>query len=106
MTLINPIIIINAVKVTTLEINHQQAPYELVNSVLQANQTSETLTPFQEKAAKDESGFKIVNNVLTCYGKLVVPEVGTLHTKLVNKIYSYLILAYLGKRKILVLVSK
>ena len=34
MTLINPIIIINAVKVTTLEINYQQALYKLVNSVL------------------------------------------------------------------------
>ena len=46
MTLINPAIIINAVKVTTLEINHQQALYKLVNSILQANQTLETLTPF------------------------------------------------------------
>ena len=34
MTLINPIIIINAIKATTLEINHQQALYKLVNSVL------------------------------------------------------------------------
>ena len=34
MTLINPAIIINAVKATTLEINHQQALYKLVNSVL------------------------------------------------------------------------
>jgi len=34
MTLINPVIIINAVKVTTLEINCQQALYKLVNSVL------------------------------------------------------------------------
>ena len=34
MTLINPAIIINAVKVTTLEINLQQALYKLVNSVL------------------------------------------------------------------------
>jgi len=37
ITLINPRIIINAVKATTLEINHQQALYKLVNSVLQAN---------------------------------------------------------------------
>jgi len=34
MTLINPVIIINAVKVTTLEINHQQALYKLINSIL------------------------------------------------------------------------
>ena len=34
MTLINPIIVINTVKVTTLEINRQQALYKLVNSVL------------------------------------------------------------------------
>ena len=34
MTLINPAIVINAVKATTLEIDHQQAPYKLVNSVL------------------------------------------------------------------------
>jgi len=34
MTLINSIIIINAVKATTLEINRQQALYKLVNSIL------------------------------------------------------------------------
>jgi len=34
MTLINSIIVINTVKATTLEINYQQAPYKLVNSVL------------------------------------------------------------------------
>ena len=34
MTLINPIIVINAVKVTTLEVNHQQVLYKLINSVL------------------------------------------------------------------------
>ena len=34
MTLINPVIVINTVKVTTLEINHQQALYKLVNSIL------------------------------------------------------------------------
>ena len=34
MTLINPAIVINAVEATTLEINHQQALYKLVNSVL------------------------------------------------------------------------
>ena len=55
---------------------------------------------------KDKLGFKIINNILTCYSKLVVPKVGMLYTKLVNKIYSYLILAYLGKRKMLALVSK
>ena len=34
MTLINPAIVINTIKVTTLEINLQQALYKLVNSVL------------------------------------------------------------------------
>ena len=34
MTLINPAIVINAIEVTTLEINYQQALYKLINSVL------------------------------------------------------------------------
>ena len=35
MTLINPVIIINAVEATTFpEINHARVPYKLINSVL------------------------------------------------------------------------
>ena len=75
------------------------ASYELIDLILRANREHESLQPFRELAAKEVSGWKLSDGLLTRFGKLMVPDVANLRTRLIDSIHSSLATAHPGKGK-------
>jgi hypothetical protein len=59
----------------------------LIDRILQANCTSNTLTDLRIKAGESED-WKIENRLLQYRGQLVVPEEDTLYTDLIKEVYT------------------
>ena len=80
-------------------------PYQLVDQILQANRTHDSLDQYRQTAKKEERGWKLQDGLLTRFGKLMVPDVNALRTHLINEAHSTPVTAHPGKTKTAKLLS-
>jgi hypothetical protein len=78
--------------------NIQAEDIGLIDRILQANHTSNTLADLQIKAGESED-WKIENRLLQYRGRLVVPEEDILYTDLIKEVYTQLSTVYPGRNK-------
>jgi hypothetical protein len=76
----------------------QAEDIDLIDRILQANCTSNTLADLRTKAGESED-WKIENRLLQYRGRLVVPEEDTLYTDLIRKAYTQLSTVHPGQNK-------
>ena len=88
--------------------SYQIAPIEgpqvddisLIDQILQANQTSETLADLWEKARDPgQKDWQLQDRLLQYWGRLVVPEVENLCTHLIKEAHAQISTAHLGQSK-------
>jgi hypothetical protein len=70
----------------------------LIDRILQANRTSNTLADLRIKAGESED-WKIENRLLQYRGRLVIPEEDTLYTDLIKEVYTQLSTVHPGRNK-------
>ena len=80
-------------------------PYQLVDQILQANWTHDSLDQYRQTAKKEEQGWKLQDGLLTRFEKLMVPDVNALRTHLINETHSTPVTAHSGKTKTAKLLS-
>lgn len=71
----------------------------LMDQILEANRRDESLEEFRERARRGDDTFHITNGLLTRFGKLVVPDVDLLCTKLIREVHGRLTTAHPGRSK-------
>jgi hypothetical protein len=71
---------------------------KLIDQILQANRTSNTLVDLWEKAGKSgQEDWRLENRLLQYQGRLVVPEEGTLCTDLIREAHTQLSTAVIAR---------
>jgi hypothetical protein len=70
----------------------------LIDRILQANRTSNTLTDLRVKAGESED-WKIENGLLQYQRRLVIPEENTLYTDLIKEVHAQLSTVHPGQNK-------
>ena len=63
------------------------APLDLIDRILQANRTSESLAEYRRKATDRQQGWQLQDGLLQYQARLVVPEDDNLRTELIREIY-------------------
>lgn len=81
--------------------------YALIDKVLQANQHSEELAAYRDMAVTGSDTFTLLDNrILTCNGRLAVPEEDDLRTKIIEECHSRITTAHPGRNKTRRLVAE
>ena len=83
----------------------ENKPYEVVDAVLNANRTHPSLAPYKLLADQDKRGWKLEKDLLTRFGRLMVPEEAALRTSLINEAHSTQTTAHPGRGKTAKLLS-
>lgn len=76
-----------------------EAPYQVVDQILQANRTSESLQAYRKLAEQGKDYWQLTDGLLTRHGKLMVPDEGTLRTQLIELVHAYQVTAHPGIEK-------
>ena len=87
------------------EAEQAENPYQLVDRILQANRSHESLDQYRQMARKEEQGWKLQDSLLTQFGKLMVPDMDALQTHLINEAHSTPVTVHPGKTKTAKLLS-
>ena len=80
-------------------------PYQLIDQILQANWTHDSLNQYYQTAKKEEQRWKLQDDLLIHFEKLMIPDVNALQTHLINKTHSTSVTAHSGKTKTAKLLS-
>ena len=80
-------------------------PYQLVDQILPANWTHDSLNQYCQTVKKEEQRWKLQNDLLTCFEKLMISDVNALQTHLINETHSISVTAHSGKTKTAKLLS-
>lgn len=75
------------------------APLDLIDRILLANRTSESLKEFRQKASKRHQDWQLHNGLLRYQARLVVPEDGDIRTELIREVHDQVSTAHPGKSK-------
>jgi len=79
---------------------------DLINWILQANQTSETLTEYREKASKErKKNWQLQDGLILYKNWLVIPEDNHLWTELIQETHEQLSMVHLRQNKTCRLIS-
>lgn len=70
-----------------------------MDQILEANRKSVDLEVYCEKARRGDESFHVNNGLLTRFGKLVIPDVDNLRTKMIREIHGRLTTAHPGRTK-------
>ena len=79
--------------------------FELIDQILELNRLAAELEPQRQLARKQQQGWDLQNNLLTRFGKLMVPEPQELRTHLILEVHSRLPSAHPGQAKTLHLLA-
>ena len=92
---------------TVAILDEGKAPYELVDQILSANRTHDSVQPFRALAqAGNEKGWRLEQGLVTRFEKLFVPDVDRLRTRLIEEAHSRQTTAHPGKEKTTKLIAK
>jgi hypothetical protein len=78
---------------------------DLIDRILTANRTSESLAEFREKAAEEQTDWQLRDGLILHKNRLVVPEDGHLRTELIREAHEQLSTAHPGRNKTCQLIS-
>ena len=74
--------------------------FQLVDKLLEANRTAPKLEEWRNRARAGNSEFTLLGDRLLLYnGRLVVPAIGHLRTRVIQEIHSRLSIAHPGRKK-------
>ena len=83
----------------------EEEPLDLIDRILQANQTSETLAEFRNKASREGEEWQLRDGLILQKNQLLVPEDNNLCTELIKEVHQQLSMAHPGYNKTYKLIS-
>jgi transposase InsO family protein len=83
----------------------EEESIDLIDRILRANRTSETLAEYREKASEDGENWRLRDGLVLYRNRLVVPEDDNLRTDLIKEVHQQLSMAHPGRNKTYKLIN-